>query len=144
MQQIKNGKKIVTALLVVSCIVSGIILASSPAPTFHRLENYSQLDSLIQVQFQKAQINSDQIRTRSVLVDTVLTRKEYRIEVPSRLSKTMFHISLDRELGRYELGTPAKVQFPSTDMDIYVYYENTVLRTLRLTTNPDLDSLQTK
>ncbi|MAO64012.1 MAG: hypothetical protein CL666_03345 [Balneola sp.] len=144
MEHFKNGKKIVTALLAFTCIISGIILASTPAPTFQRLDNFGELDSLLQVQFQESRILSSQIRTSTVHVDSNLTRKEFRIEVPSRFSKTLFHVHLDKKLTPYGLDTPARVHFPSRDMDIFLYYNNTILRTLRLTTDTDLDTLQTE
>lgn len=140
----KNGKKIITGLLVLSCAVSGVILsASSPYKNF-RLEDGQQLDSLIQLHMQDAKIQPSQYRVRSVKIDTVFTRKEYRIEVPSRFSKTLFHLDLDQSLDRYEIDAPAKVHFPSRDMDIYVYSNGTVLRSIRLTTEPELDSLYTE
>lgn len=144
MEHFKNGKKIVTALLAFTCVISGIILASTPAPTFHRLENFRQLDSLLQDQFLESQLMSPQIRTSTVNVDSNLTRKEFRIKVPPGFSKTLFHIHLDKKLTDYGVETPAQVHFPSRDMDIYLYYNNTVLRSLRLTTDPDLDTLQTE
>ena len=140
----KNGKKIVTALLALTCIISGIILASTPAPKFYRIEDFAQLDSLLQQQFQDSGIIPSQIQASIIHVDSVLTRKEFRIEVPSRFSKTMFHIELDKQLSPYDLETPARVHFPSRDMNIYVYHNKTVLRTIRLTTDPELDSLQTQ
>ncbi|MDR9415217.1 MAG: hypothetical protein RI564_02955 [Gracilimonas sp.] len=119
-------------------------MASTPAPVIHRLENYRQLDSLIQEQFLESRIMNTQIRTFTVKIDSNLIRKEFRIKVPSDFSKTLFHIHLDRKLTPYGLDTPARVQFPSRDMDIYLYFQDTVLRTLRITTDPELDSLQTK
>ncbi|MEQ8523573.1 hypothetical protein [Gracilimonas sp.] len=139
----KNGKKIITALLVLSCIVSGIILAASPEFKSYRLENTRELDSLLNVHIQDARINPNQIRVSSIRIDTIFTRKEYRIEVPSRFSKTLFHVDLHKDLFKYDMEAPAKVHFPSHDMDIYVYHQGTVLRTIRLTTNPELDSLVT-
>jgi hypothetical protein len=144
MEYFKNGKIIITALLAFTCLISGIILASTPAPVIHRLENYRQLDSLIQEQFLESRIMNNQIRTFTVKIDSNLIRKEFRIKVPSDFSKTLFHIHLDRKLTPYGLDTPARVQFPSRDMDIYLYFQDTVLRTLRITTDPELDSLQTK
>lgn len=139
----KNGKKIITLLLVLSCIVSGIILAASPGYKNYRIEDSQQLDSLLNVHIQNARINDNQLRISSIQIDTVFTRKEYRIEVPTRFSKTLFHVHLHKDLIKYDIEAPAKVHFPSRDMDIYVYNEATVLRSIRLTTNPELDSLTT-
>ncbi len=140
----KNGKKIITVLLVLSCIVSGIILAASPAYHNYSIQNTRQLDSLLNVQIQDSRIFPDQIRVSNIRIDTIFTRKEYRIRVPSGFSKTLFHIDLHKTLNQYEIETPAKINFPSRDMDIYIYNDGTVLRTIRLTTDRDLDSLMTE
>lgn len=140
----KNGKKIITVLLVLSCIVSGIILAASPAYNNYSIQNTRQLDSLLNVQIQDSRIFPDQIRVSNIRIDTIFTRKEYRIRVPSGFSKTLFHIDLHKTLNQYEIETPAKINFPSRDMDIYIYNDGTVLRTIRLTTDRDLDSLMTE
>ena len=124
--------------------MSGIILSASSPYKNERLQDGQQLDSLIQLHMQEARILPEQFRVRSVRIDTIFTRKEYRIEVPSRFSKTLFHLNLDKSLDRFEMDTPAKVHFPSRDMDIYVYSNGTVLRSIRLTTEPELDSLYTE
>ncbi len=141
MRKIKKGKKIVTLLLVLSCVVSGFILAASPSYKIYTIENNQQLDSLISFHLQYSRIMPQQMRVSNIIIDTTFARKEYRVEVPSRFSKTLFHAALDKDLYRYDITAPAKVHFPSRDMDIYIYHTGTVLRTIRLTTNPDLDSL---
>jgi hypothetical protein len=137
----KNSKKIITALLVLSCAVSGVILSASSPYKNYQLENGQQLDSLILISLQDARIQPAQLQVWNVPVDTIFTRKEYRVEVPSRFSKTLFHLDLHHSLNRFDMEAPAKVHFPSRDMDIYVYSNETVLRSIRLTTNPELDSL---
>lgn len=143
MLDFKKGKTIVTLLLTLSCIISGIILAVSPAPVSYKLQNLHEVDSLLSIQMQNAQIIPAQVQTTKITADTVFTRKNYRIEVPSRFSKTMFHIQLHNEFNLYGIQTPAKVHFPSKDMDIFLYYNDTVLRKIRLTTDPELDTLRT-
>lgn len=140
----KNGKKIITILLVLSCIVSGIILAASPSNEIYRLDNTQQLDSLVNTHIQNSLITQEQVQVSVINIDTIFTRKVYRLRVPSRFSKTMFHINLHKDLNRYEIKAPAKINFPSRDMHIYVYNKGTVLRTIRLTTDPSLDTLTTE
>lgn len=138
----KNGKIIVTTLLALSCIISGVILAASPSHKNYSLDTTKQLDSLLNVHIHNSLITQSQVRVSSIQVDTVLTRKEYRVRVPSRFSKTMFHIGLHDDLNRFDIETPTKIEFPSRDMHIYVYSKGTVLRTIRLTTDTDLDTLK--
>lgn len=140
----KNGKKVVTLLLVLSCIISGIILAASPPFKNYSLQNTQQLDSLLNIHIQNAQIIPSQVQVTNINIDTVFTRKEFRIEIPSQFSKTLFHIDLHNDLNKYGIEVPAKVRFPSRDMDIYLYNKETVLRKIRLTTNPELDTLVTE
>ncbi|MFD2532813.1 hypothetical protein [Gracilimonas halophila] len=138
----KNGKIVVTTLLALSCVISSVILAASPSHKSFNLDTAAQLDSLLNVHIHNSLITPQQVRVSSIQVDTSLTRKEYRLRVPSRFSKTMFHIGLHDDLNRFDIETPAKILFPSRDMHIYVYYKGTVLRTIRLTTDTDLDTLK--
>lgn len=139
-----KGKKIITVLLGVSCVVSGMILASTNPAEITRLKEIDQIDSLINVQLTNHLVMPAQVRTSTVQVDSLLNRKIYRVRVPSRFSKTMFHIDLNKELTPYRINTPARIRFPSRDMNIYVYSFDTVLRTIHLTTDTDLDTVSTE
>ncbi|WP_142453264.1 hypothetical protein [Gracilimonas mengyeensis] len=141
--KISNGKKIITALLALSCVISGIILASAPEKKALYIESPSHLDSLINDQIFQTQIRSPQIYAYQVKVDSGLYRKVYEIDVPSRFSKTLFHINLHKQLHKYGAETPAEMHFPERDMDIYVYYHDSVQRIIRLMTDTDLDTTQT-
>ncbi|MEX0721130.1 MAG: hypothetical protein WD059_10710 [Balneolaceae bacterium] len=137
----KNGKKIITILLTLSCIISGIILAATPSPAIHKIQTVKELDSLITTHILNSQVNPQQVRVRDITVDSTFTRRMYRIRVPSRFSKTLFHLELHKNFRQYKMEVPAKVSFPERDMDIYLYNEGTVLRTIRLITDTDLDTM---
>lgn len=137
-----NGKIVVTTLLALSCVISSVILAASPSHKNYTLDTTEQLDSLLNVHIHNSLITQQQVRVSSIHVDTVLTRKVYRLRVPSKFSKTMFHIRLHKDLNRFNIETPAKIEFPSRDMHIYLYSEGTVFRTIHLTTDTDLDTLR--
>ncbi|MTI88153.1 MAG: hypothetical protein FH748_09310 [Balneolaceae bacterium] len=137
----KNGKKYITILLVLSCVVSGIILASSPAYKTKSLRSFSTLDSLINLKLEDARILPAHIRPYTIRIDSSFERKVYRVKVPSRFSKTRFHLNLHDALLPYGIESPAKVTLPAHDMDIYVYEENTIFRTIRLQTDSSIDSL---
>jgi hypothetical protein len=140
----ENSKKIITGLLFVSCVISGIILAATPERAVYRLESDQQLDSLINSHFSSSQILPGQIRTSVIRIDTSFFRKEHRVRVPTKFSKTLFHVDLHQNLQKFDVEVPAIIKFPSRDMHIYVYHEDTVIRTIRLTSDPELDSLSTQ
>lgn len=135
-----NGKKIIAFLLLLSCILSGIILAASPEYYVNRLNLNSELDSLIHVQFYNAGIQNLQIREYSVEVDSTFTRKIFRVEVPSQFHKTLFHFRLHKNLYPYGITVPGRVHFPERDMDLYIYSNGTILRTIRFITNNEVNS----
>lgn len=139
----ENGKKIIAALLLVSCIVSGIILISTPAYKRQTLESDEQLDEIIMAHFEIAAIPADKIRIYEIEVDSILTRKTYHVSVPPRFTKTVFHVDLHKALYPFGYRIPARVHFPERDMNLYVYGNNTVQRTIRLiTTKPDSSANQ--
>ena len=140
----ENSKKIITGLLFVSCAISGIILAATPASSIQRIESGQQLDSLINTHLNSERILPDQVRTSIIRIDTGFVRKDLRIRVPSHFSKTLFHVGLHKDLLTYNIKTPAIIKFPSRDMHIYISHKGTIIRTLRMTSDPDLDSFSTQ
>ena len=134
----KSGKKILTILLLIACILSGIILAATPPFKPNNISTNEELDSLIKLAFQEYGVPSDQIRTYPVEFDSTFSRKVYRIRVRPSFSKTSFHLALHQKFYPYGFDTPARVTFPEKDMNIYFTYRGTVLRTVRLISDSSL------
>jgi hypothetical protein len=131
----KSGKKIIAALLLVACILSGIILAYTPSFVSNKITTDSELDSIIQLSFDEARVLRNQIRVYNVEHDSSFSRKVYRVRVPSSFSKTSFHLDLHQRLYPFGITTPSKVVFPERDMNIYIALEGTIFRTIRLITD---------
>lgn len=121
--------------------MSGLILVATPASKANHIHSRKQLDSLIINHIFSAQISPQQVRIVDFPVDSSFTRRMFQVRVPSRFSKTLFHVELHKAFNAYEIEVPAKVQFPEHDMDIYVYHENTILRTIRLIGDTSLDTV---
>lgn len=131
----KPGKRILTILLVIACILSAIILTATPPVVEKKIYTHAQLDSLIQLSFTEASIRPDQIRAFDVEIDTSFSRKVYRIRVAPSFSKTSFHLKLHKRFYDLGLDTPTRVVFPERDMNIYFSYNDTIIRTVRLITD---------
>lgn len=125
-------------MLLIACILSGIILASTPAYRAAHISTYAELDSLILDSFTKSSLSSEQFRTYTIDLDSSLTRKVYRVNVAPSFSKTTFHVHLHQRFYDYGIQTPARIIFPERDMNIYMSYEGTILRTIRLITDESL------
>lgn len=134
----KSPKRIITALLLVACILSGIIYAYTPKYIPNNVTTEAQLDSLIRLTLEDANILPAQIRTFNVEIDTSFTRKVYRVRVPSSFSKTSYHLELHKEFYPLGLSTPTRVVFPEQDMNIYIVNDDTIFRTIRLITDSEL------
>lgn len=131
----KSPKKIISALLLFACILSGIILAYTPSFVQNKITTGAELDSLIQLSLDEADLLKNQIRVYNIEVDSSLTRKIYRVRVPSTFSKTSFHLNLHERLYPMEFTSPTRVLFPEGDMNIYIEHEGTIFRTIRMITD---------
>lgn len=129
------GKKTLTGMLAAACILSAIMLAVTPSPPHNPLRTEAQLDSLILVSLQDVGIPSRNVRTNTISIDTLFTRKELRVEVPPGFSKTTYHLQLHHALKNTGIDCPARVVLPENTMNIYLTYNGTVHRTIRLITN---------
>ena len=134
----KSGKQIVTVLLLLACILSGIILAATPPFVPKKITTNAELDSLILLSLHQAGFRSEQIRTYPVAFDSTFSRKVYRVRIAPSYSKTSLHIAVHQQFYPYGFDTPARVTFPEKDMNIYFTYQGTVLRTIRLITDNSL------
>ena len=135
----QKKKRVIALLLFIACTISGymlIYLSSDSAP--QRLEGLAHADSLIHNELTDFNIRSRQIHMNTTRVDSNFSRKTYRVGVPYQFSKTQFHAELNRRFHRYSVQTPARVTFPEENMDIHLLYQNTVIRTVSLQTDPDL------
>ncbi|RNC85848.1 MAG: hypothetical protein ED557_03485 [Balneola sp.] len=130
----QNRKKVSIVLLAFCCLIAAVILAYTPTYVPVSVNTEAELDSLIQLSFEDANLLRGQIRTYNVEIDTSFTRKVYRVEVPPEFSKTSFHLDLHHRVFPFGLNTPTTVVFPEEDMNIYIEHKGTVFRTIRLVT----------
>jgi len=125
-------KKVIAYLLGFSCLISLSILIWAPKPDSSSLQNLSQADSLIYNELGRFNIHPNQISSYPVKVDSVFTRKVYYVDVPPTFSKTQLHADLNRQFHDYEVKTPARVNLMDKTMDIYLYHNQSIIRTLHL------------
>lgn len=129
-----RSKKIITVLLFLSCIVCGFLFAMSPPPKIEKLDTNADLDSLLTLHFSDFEILPYQVRKSNIQIDSSFYRVRYRVNVPIGFSKTMFHYHLHQKLSKYNVESPARVNFPDRDMNIYIYQNNTIHASLHLIT----------
>jgi hypothetical protein len=131
-------KKWVVLLLIAACIFSGALLLTTEPVVVKKLERASQIDSLITQTFDLMNISEQQVRRRTIQIDSVFARQVYTVDVPRGFSKTQFHYELDKVLRPYQVETPSRVIFPERDMHIHLLYRNTIQRSVILRTDPEL------
>lgn len=114
-----------------------MLFFSFSAPT-KSLQSFAQVDSLIQQQFSRFNIDNEQVLKTSTRIDSSFSRKTYTVGLPYRFSKTQFHAELNTTLYPYKIETPAQVTFPEKNVNIHLSYQGTVIRTISLQTDPEL------
>lgn len=134
----QKKKRLIALLLLISCFISGYMLFAIPGMSSQQIQSFAQADSLIREELSAFNIEEQQFQISSIRVDSQFTRKIYHIGVPYQFSKTQFHAELNKRFYPYSVKTPAKITFPEKDMDIHLLYQNTVIRSLSLQTDPDL------
>lgn len=134
----QTKKKLIAGLLLVSCIISGWLLVITPAADTQSLQRLTQADSLLQRTLGDYNVSKGQVRTSSTQIDSNFTRIVHTVYVPPGFSKTQFHASLKQRLAPYGVAVPAKVIFPDRDMHIQFDYNDTIIRTVKLITDEDL------
>ncbi|MDR8391753.1 divergent polysaccharide deacetylase family protein [Aliifodinibius sp. S!AR15-10] len=131
-------KRLIALLLFISCTISALILVYSEDTQSNELQTFAQADSLIVHTLQNFNVNRNQIRVRSIEVDSTLTRKKFTVDVPPRFSKTLLHAELNRTFHPLSVRTPARISLPEEHMVIQFVHMGTVIRTLSLQTDEDL------
>ncbi len=130
-----KSRLILTILLFLACVLSTILLATAPPIKVQTITTEVEVDSLIELAFYDYGITRSQFRTQSLAIDTSFSRKIFRLNVPKEFSKTSFHLRLQESITPFGLEVPAKIYFPDEDMNVHILYNNTVWRTIRITTN---------
>lgn len=128
-------------MLALSCIISGFILADTEVKQKQYLSSAAELDSVLMQSVYDSGILPEHRSVRLIRIDSAFTRKLIRLKVPGTFSKTLYHIDLQNRLQPFGFDTPAAVEFPDRDMNIHIYYKDTIFRTIRLQTDTGLDSL---
>lgn len=125
-------KKIIVLLLVISCFISGYTFFTVSDHSSKTLHSFAQADSLIEQELANFNILPDQIRTQTIVIDSTFSRKVFRVEVPTHLSKTEIHAELNEIFYPYAVKTPGRVIFPEKHIKIHFLYQDTIVRTLFL------------
>jgi hypothetical protein len=131
-------KQFIAVLLFICCAVAGWLLFITPTQHTKSLNNFSQADSLLRRILSDFNVPDSQIRSSSVQIDSTFSRKKYTIALPPDFSKTQLHATLKNQLFPYGITLPGQVRFPERDMMIHLYYNNSVIGTLELITDEDL------
>ena len=137
----KNGKLLLTGLLIVASLLTGILIYTIPVSSSNSITELSQLNEVIDQSIENAGLQSSQFRKSSITIDSTFSRSIYRINVPTDFSKTSFHLALHHQLIEYDIDCPAKYTFPEENMDIHIIYKKTVFRTIRLITSENVENV---
>lgn len=128
----KIRHRVAVVLLLLCIAASGILLyfpnIIEPAET----ASLEAIDAIIQSELTEFNIKQSQITKRNSSTAEGFSRTIMRVSVPQDFSKTFLHSELAMRLSPLGVGTPATVNVPDNEMNIHVYWRNTVVRTIEL------------
>ncbi len=130
-------KKILLGLLAGSCLAVFLTLIFYSADEHAPLQNLSQADSLIQEELSRFRVPADRIRVIDYAVTDDFIRKRYVVLLPQGVSQTHFHSELNRKLHPYRVETVGYAEVPEGEINILILFENKIIRTIELRTDPD-------
>ncbi len=133
-----NQKIWIVSLLAISCVASLVLHWSIDSTPTQKLKSQQQIDSLITSTFADFNIPLEQVRTTTIVHDSLFHRKNYRVNVYPGFSKTSFHYTLHKKLYPLKIETYGEVFFPEKDLRLHLLYNDTVQRTVIIQTDPDL------
>ncbi|HET6528337.1 MAG TPA: hypothetical protein VFG39_06265 [Balneolaceae bacterium] len=125
-------------MLLISCFVSGYLFFAASENPLQQLTDLAQADSLIKKELSNFNIGEQQVNIITTKVDSNLSRKTYYVSLPPAFSKTQLHAELNRVFYPYSIKTPATATFPEKNITINFLWFDTVIRTVKLQTDPEL------
>ncbi len=131
-------KRLVLLLLLVCIGISGYLVWDPSFFDKPELKSLDDIDQIVEKELLEFNIKESQIKKRQSGIENGFDRSIIRVTVPSNFSKTFFHSELAHNLYPYGIHSPAIVDLPSGDMNIHIYWMNTVVRTIELRQNTDL------
>lgn len=131
-------KRLVLLLLLVCIGISGYLVWDPSFFDKPELKSLDEIDQIVEKELFEFNIKESQIKKRQSGIENGFDRSIIRVTVPSNFSKTFFHSELAHNLYPYGIQSPAIVDLPSGDMNIHIYWMNTVVRTIELRPNTDL------
>lgn len=133
-------KQWLVLLLALSTIAAfALNVTFDPAPK-QKLTSQAQIDSLIVGVINDFQIGSHQMRVQTVVHDSLFQRKNYRLNVEPRFSKTSFHHQLHQSVHPLGITIYGSVTFPEEDLFLHLMFNNTVQRSITIRTDRDLST----
>jgi len=128
----KLRHRIVVALLLL-CIAASVTLLYFPGIVISEdLASLDAIDEIIQSELTEFNVKQSQITERDAGISDGFSRKIIRVSIPQNFSKTFLHSELAYRLRPLGITTPSTVNLPDNELNIHIYWRNTVVRTIEL------------
>src|SRR5690606_25644696 len=119
-------QRIALVLLLVCIGICSLLLIQPDLLVKPDLTSLEELDNIISDELIEFNVKQSQISTTTVDEQLGFGRLIYKIDVPENFSKTFFHSELARTLYEFDVRTPSIVNLPNQDLNIHIYWRNTI------------------
>ncbi len=131
----KLRHRIVVALLLLCIAASATLLYFPDLVMSEEPASLERIDQIIESELTEFNVRRSQIAERDAGVSDGFNRKILRVSVSQDFSNTFLHSELAYRLRAIGVIAPATVNLPDGEMNIHIYWRNTVVRTLELRQN---------
>jgi len=128
----KLRHRMAVALLLMCITASATLLYFPEIVASEELASLEAIDNIIQSELTEFNVKQSQIKERDAGITDGFNRKVFRVSIPQNFSKTFLHSELAYRLRPYDIATPSTVNMPDDEMNIHIYWRNTVVRTIEL------------
>jgi hypothetical protein len=128
----KFSHHIVVALLLLSIGASATLLYFPEIVNSQEMASLELIDEIILSELTEFNIKQNQIKERNAEIGSGFNRKVIQVSIPQNFSKTFLHSELAFMLKPLSIATPSTVSLPDDEMNIHIYWRNTVVRTIEL------------
>ncbi len=130
MAPVRKKERLLVILLAIACVMSGLMLLAFPPPERNNLQDLGSIDRAIHQTLSAYGVPADQIRERSIKVDSLFTRTTFQVGINRSFPSTAAHVRIARELKPYGVTVEGERIFPENRLHLTITYSNRLVRSV--------------
>jgi len=129
---VNKRRKTLVSVLLLSCIIASILLFSVNPVERYTVHDLTELDLAFNSELEGISGYTYHIRTSSIEVDSIFTRKIHRVSVEADFPMTLLHSRFAAKVQPWNVTVLGNRHFPERQLEIDVYFAGKQVRKIYL------------